>query len=477
MKEDFNRNLGKNNFVYLSVFPLLGVGKDYYYIYDVDSIKYENEEARLAEIEHRKKAETNDISKSEYTHDIITTNHPRFQTFSQYSRERTGKNPCILVPIYKDKYTEQDVIDEKYPGYIHGDSFGIGMGNGCLQITAGMECFAMAKYAYDQLIPIIPIITALSASSPFFKGKLSGFDNRFQIISQGCDERTEEEKDPNSEKYLFCSRYSFIYSYISNNHYIQEHHNDLPKMPINEEYHKKLLQKYRKNFATYLCNLLVRDPMLVYESNDEIEDNKDPSSFLNFMSTNWNSLRFKPPLSNDNDSLFKIEIRPCDLQITPFENAAIVSFIMVYIEMIKVYDINFIAPLSKIKENFERGVLIDAVTNEKFYWRMNSIPKDYKNSSICKFRCEKNIRDLPDDYLDAEEDYKNNIKEVNIATILNGDNEGKYPGLLSLMTDFTKERFSGNELKKILSHLELLKLRSEGKVYCFNINFYFLLNR
>lgn len=372
------------------------------------------------------------------------------------------------------------------------------MGNVCVQVTAGMESFEIACQVYDQLIPIIPIITALSGSSPFFKGKLSNYDNRFLINSQACDERLDEEKDPNNERYIFCSRYSFIYSYISDSKYVLDHHNDLPKMPINKEYYKKLRQKFSKRFSTHLCNLLVRDPIVIFDEKLNIDDPKDNTHFLNLLSTNWNTLRLKPPVNNDNDNLFKIEVRPCDIQITPFENAALVTFIMLYIEFVKSYDVNFIIPLSKANENFEKAVLIDAVVKEKYYWRTNcfsnySVNNKFVNSNVnlndknstnknSKF-CNLNVtNNLPQDYLNAELDEKNNIKLLSIEEILNGtkendeNNENKcsYIGLMKCLTEFAREKFTGKDLELILSHLNLLRLRSEGKYLSFlTYNFYY----
>ena len=87
------------------------------------------------------------------------------------------------------------------------------------------------------------ILLALTATSPFFKGKLSGHDVRFDVISQSVDDRTTEEQDPKSGKYIYKSRFGPSYSYISESKIIQEFHNDYPKFPINEEYYKTLISE------------------------------------------------------------------------------------------------------------------------------------------------------------------------------------------------------------------------------------------
>lgn len=60
-------------------------------------------------------------------------------------------------------------------------------------------------------------MAALSASAPIYKGKLADIDMRWTVISQSVDCRTEEERDPKSDKYIPKSRYSNI------NHYISDH--------------------------------------------------------------------------------------------------------------------------------------------------------------------------------------------------------------------------------------------------------------
>lgn len=66
------------------------------------------------------------------------------------------------------------------------------------------------------LLPFTPLLAALSANSPIFKGKLADIDLRWTVISQSVDCRTEEERDPASTNYVPKSRYSTMNHYISN---------------------------------------------------------------------------------------------------------------------------------------------------------------------------------------------------------------------------------------------------------------------
>lgn len=158
-------------------------------------------------------------------------------------RQRRGDKVCILIPIFNDEKTNMTVKtkDEPFPGHIYMDAMGFGMGSSSFQITVGAFSLEQTCYIYDQFIPLSPILIALTASSPFCKGKLSGHDTRFDVISQSVDDRTEDERNVNSSKYIYKSRYSLAYSYISETKIIQEFHNDYPKFPINEEYYKILI--------------------------------------------------------------------------------------------------------------------------------------------------------------------------------------------------------------------------------------------
>ena len=90
------------------------------------------------------------------------------------------------------------------------------------------------------LVPFTGIMAALSASGPIQKGKLSDYDLRWTVIEQSVDCRTKEERDPNNQAYIPKSRYSGINSYISNNQYVLDSHNDAEPIRYNPE-HKKLL--------------------------------------------------------------------------------------------------------------------------------------------------------------------------------------------------------------------------------------------
>ena len=398
MKEmyDFLKDyFGKNGILSVSSYPMLGVGNDYFKEHQLSIVNESTIKEGMIKINknglittevHEEETidiSTNPYSQSNYSKDVTITDHPRFHMLTKNIRNRKGEKVKIKIPIYKDENTNltTPTQDEPYPGSIYMDAMAFGMGNCCLQATVGTPSINAALYIYDQFIPLAPLLLALTSSSPIYKGKLSEYDNRFNILENAVDDRTEEERNPMSEKYIYKSRYSPAYSYISENLYVQDFHNDYPKFPINNEFLETFVQNgISKRLAEHFCNLLVRDPLVIFE--DKIDTNKNDRTHVEgIISTNWNSLRLKPPRDEDKDNCFKIEVRPCDLQITPFENTAIMELIILLYQSILDYDVNFVIPITKVDENFKRAYKMDAIVNEKFFWRINGMDNNIRETN------------------------------------------------------------------------------------------------
>lgn len=79
-------------------------------------------------------------------------------------------------------------------------------------------------------------------------------------------------------------------------------------------------------------------------------------------------MRFKPPPPKSTIG-WRVEFRPCEAQITDFENAAHVCFIVLLTRVILTYGLNFLIPISKVDENMQRAQKRDAVLNQKFWFR------------------------------------------------------------------------------------------------------------
>lgn len=245
------------------------------------------------------------------------------------------------------------------------DSMHFGMGCSCLQVTFECQSLNHARYLHDMLLPFTPLLAALSAASPIFKGKLADIDLRWTVISQSVDCRTEEERNPSSAHYIPKSRYSTMNHYISNHQYVKDAYFDTVQYRVNPDHVQLLKTKggLDDRMAFHIASLFVRDPIPTYdyEHHDEGYDPKATTAhFENLQSSNWNSMRFKPPPSSSSGIGWRVEFRTMDIQLTDFENAALIVLLGMINNVINHFDLDFVMPISKIDENMERAHLRDA---------------------------------------------------------------------------------------------------------------------
>jgi glutamate--cysteine ligase catalytic subunit len=145
--------IGKNTILSISAFPLLGVDNDYYY-FSPDAVQFYKDNGVETS------PNQNNISNSQIFDDVIISSHKRFKHLSISVRQRIGKNIKIRMPLYKDLYTNSMQIEKKHPeqGFITLDAEGFGTGCCCFQMTLGFPSLNDAVFAYDQFVPLTPII-------------------------------------------------------------------------------------------------------------------------------------------------------------------------------------------------------------------------------------------------------------------------------------------------------------------------------
>lgn len=137
---------------------------------------------------------------------------------------------------------------------------GFGMGCCCLQLTFQACNINEARVLYDQLTPLCPIMLALTAASPLYRGYVTDIDCRWNVISASVDCRTAEErglKPLKENKYrIHKSRYDSIDSYLSEG---GEKYNDVPLL-YNEEDYKTLRDGGIDHLlAQHIAHLFIRD--------------------------------------------------------------------------------------------------------------------------------------------------------------------------------------------------------------------------
>jgi glutamate--cysteine ligase catalytic subunit len=198
------------------------------------------------------------------------------------------------------------------------------------------------------------------------------------VISASVDDRKPNETHDNLP--IRKSRYDSIDFYL---HETSQKHND-----INIAYNKSVYKTLRESgiddiLAKHVAHLWIRDPISQFANRIEFDDSKSSEHFENLQSTNWQTMRFKPPPPDSNIG-WRVEFRPTEIQISDFENAAFVCFLVLTTRAILAYNLKTTIPISQVDENMQTAHKKDAVLNEKFHFKTNWYNQDISQSKIEK---------------------------------------------------------------------------------------------
>ncbi|XP_047535750.1 glutamate--cysteine ligase catalytic subunit isoform X1 [Vanessa atalanta] len=396
----------------------------------------------------------------------IFSGHPRFKTLTSNIRKRRQEKVAINIPIYRDVNTKIPVDDSHklepgaaQPDSIYMDAMGFGMGCCCLQLTFQACCITEARTLYDQLAPLCPIMLALSAASPIYRGFLSDVDCRWNVISASVDCRTREERglEPlkNNKFRIQKSRYDSIDSYLSPDH---EKYNDIPIVHDAAIYRHLREGGIDHPLALHVAHLFIRDTVSLFTEKVHQDDENDTDHFENIQSTNWQTMRFKPPPPNSPIG-WRVEFRPCEAQLTDFENAAYVCFVVLLTRVILSYNLNFVMPISKVDENMQRAQRRGACTEQRFWWRRDvgaprTVAPDAPAAPAAP--AAPDAPDTPD---------CDHYLEMTIDEIVNGK-EGVFPGLIPLIESY----LSGMDVDadthcSVQQYLKLIQRRAAGEIH------------
>ena len=141
--------------------------------------------------------------------DQFVSPESRHQALVSNIRFRRARNVGIGVPIYQDVLTPWPFHDPTTKGSscecykaeaVLGKECRISMDStvsacSCcgLQVTMQLNDVAEARKLHDQLIPLAPIMLALTAATTIWKGLLADTDVRWNALSASLDDRTLEE--------------------------------------------------------------------------------------------------------------------------------------------------------------------------------------------------------------------------------------------------------------------------------------------
>jgi len=169
-------------------------------------------------------------------------------------------------------------------------------------------------------------------------------------------------------------------------------------------------------------------------------------------------MRFKPPPPNSKIG-WRVEFRPCELQITDFENAAICCFIVLLTRVLISYKYNLLIPISKVDDNMATAQKRDAILNGKFHFRTNINTVDGSTNSPNRTGEGGSQAECSNVLLCA----KPIVREMTIDEIFNGSKD--FPGLLNLIKEYLNNLEIDTETSCTLTrYLTYLKEKAAGNL-------------
>eukprot|EP00735_Rhodelphis_limneticus_P009061 TRINITY_DN2513_c0_g1::TRINITY_DN2513_c0_g1_i1::g.19169::m.19169 TRINITY_DN2513_c0_g1::TRINITY_DN2513_c0_g1_i1::g.19169 ORF type:complete len:771 (+),score=242.83,sp/P48506/GSH1_HUMAN/46.50/0.0,GCS/PF03074.11/2.4e-144,GCS2/PF04107.8/0.034 TRINITY_DN2513_c0_g1_i1:139-2451(+) len=420
-------------------------------------------------------------SESSFVPDASINPHPRFGTLTRNIRKRRGEKVNIRLPLFRDEKTPEtipsypEVGGEAVPAKdVHMDCMAFGMGSCCLQVTLQCRDIAEARNLYDQLAVLGPIMLAVSAAAPIWRGYLVDMDVRWNVIGQSVDDRTKDERTLPVEAGkggVRTSRYSTIDCFINDAEWLDDaKYNDVPII-VNDMYYPYLVsQGIDARLARHISHLFIRDPLVIFENTLHQDDAHQADHFENLQSTNWNSVRFKPPPPNS-DIGWRVEFRTMDIQLTDFENAALAIFIVLASRVIIAFDLNLYIPISKIDENMERAHKRGACKTEKFWFRRS--PVNSYSFLPDGFKCVCGKQHSPQHNLKFSSGSPDKWVEMTVDEIMNGTDmwsadhseQHTYPGLIPLIHTYLDSIGCVGKTRLLINnYLDLVRLRASGEL-------------
>ncbi|KAL7567602.1 hypothetical protein ACA910_000199 [Epithemia clementina (nom. ined.)] len=411
---------------------------------------------------------------------------------------------------------------------IHMDAMAFGMGCCCLQVTFQATDMDESRFMYDQLAVMAPILLALTAATPILRGRLADTDARWGIISESVDCRTPAERgrnDPNApypelnaegRRRIYKSRYDSISTYIYQGAGVPDasimssvpsklsdrllnRYNDII-VPFDEDVFKQCREAgIDPALSQHIAHLFIRDPLVVFNGAvEEVNDEKQTEHFESIQSTNWQTVRWKPPPPrndpNDPHIGWRTEFRSMEIQLTDFENAAFTVFIVLLTRVILAFDLNLYIPMSRVDANMQRAHSRNAAHRGKFFFRRHMAPLEvgdigYGVKYVSMFArgangnggasstnsSSSNLQQLDQDtggasihrltapYATGSEE-ENSFEEMTMAEIMSGKGD-YFPGLIPLIFAYLDYiHCDKTTLSRLSTYLEFIEKRASGEL-------------
>jgi len=283
-------------------------------------------------------------------------------------------------------------------------------------------------------------------------------------------------------------------SYLSKDIRNKPEYNDNP-LPFDEKIFNRLQEHGIDDLlAKHIAHLFIRDPLVIFSETIDQDDEKSTDHFENIQSTNWQTLRFKPPLLKAPIG-WRVEFRSMEVQMTDFENAAFSIFIVLLSRAILKFGLNFYLPISKVDENMHRAQKRGAAAHGSFFFRKSVYPPGHQplfsaeeptlptppSESIFRSPSQAVKEDLPPKDVQmlgcythpalAEEtlqgraaSVEDEYEEMTIDEIINGKGDS-FPGLLGVVNAYLNSLNVEYAVKhRLRKYLNLIKRRADGSL-------------
>jgi len=419
-RDQINGVLGENEkMVTMTTYPLLGCKN-----FTVPALKIGPEDE-------------NPVTRSIFFHDDACCTYPAYKILHHNMMLRKKSKFACNIPIYRDentplpfreKFHRKEDRDASMDDHIYMDSDWMAMSSCCLQTTVQLANLRECKKVYDQLVAVSPVLLALSASSPFFRGHVSDVDTRWTMMAQCNDDRRREEMGRVSS-----SRWDSAEMYLSEDHLGL---NDVECSFDRDAFDFLLSQGVDEALAKHVAHIWVRDPLIL--SNKQVEPNVE-ESYCNFEAMNnyvWQPVRLKPPPRPGSPMGWRCELRVVEVQPTDFENAAFAAFVVLLVRSFAKFDVDLTTPLSGHRLNMDRAQARDAVGRQKF-----SFPNKLR----------------------VGRGGKGEVAPMSVDEIVNGDGRN-FIGLIGLAREYVKSESCAEETwRKIDAYLNHLSDVASGE--------------
>ncbi|KAG8467409.1 hypothetical protein KFE25_000725 [Diacronema lutheri] len=451
------------------------------------------------------------VARSESVPDDVINPHPRMRTLTANIRERRGDGTVeVRVPLFRDICTPE-FKSPPPPPYeapptaradgapdgaadgaaaapqptVRGDAMAYGMGSCCLQVTFQARDVHESRFLTDQLAVLAPIFLALTAATPTFRGRLVDTDVRWAAISQAVDDRTPAERHadgtpvpPGAEQPELAgagvrrfakSRYASISHFIYDCPVARLRGERNPILALNDlecEVDEEIAAQLRaagldEALTQHIAYNFSRDPLVLFRERIAASDAEQTEHFESLQSTNWNSVRWKPPPAMGSPIGWRTEFRPMEVQLTDFENAAFTNVVMLLTRAILSFDLDLLVPVSRVDENMRRAHARDAVSTQKFYFRKHLVNPAALRAAADGERAPRD-EDSPATPGCTQFQRSLDVEEMSLAEVLNGKGD-YFPGLLPIVGAYIDSISASASVRaEVHRYMKLIGMRASG---------------